>query len=126
MNQMISNGVNSQPFVCSTLERIEHFYTVILGLRVVKRTISHLDARLPVITFGFNSLAEEPRSQTITYLEWNPMFYMMPKEGITDAALVADAVSHPSTGHPKGRWGTDTNHQLALHVPSQNAFRKCK
>ncbi|MBO4226135.1 hypothetical protein [Bradyrhizobium neotropicale] len=53
MNQMIINGVNSQTFVCSNLERIEHFYTVIIGLRVVKRTVSHLDGRLPVINGGW-------------------------------------------------------------------------
>ncbi|MDI2073338.1 glyoxalase family protein [Bradyrhizobium japonicum] len=127
MNQMIINGVNSQTFVCSNLERIVHFYTAILGLRVVKRTVSHLDGRLPVITFGFNSLAEElPRSQTVTYLEWNPIFYMMPKEGFTDPALAADAVSNPRAGDPKGRWGAGTNHHLALHVPNRNGLLKWK
>lgn len=126
MNQMIINGVNSQTFVCSDLQRVEHFYTLILGLRVVKRTVSHLDGRLPVITFGFNSLAEEPRSQTIAYLEWNPIFYMMPKEGFTDPSLVADAVSNPRAGDPKGRWGAGTNHHLALHVPNRNGLLKWK
>ncbi|MBZ7924838.1 VOC family protein [Ensifer adhaerens] len=127
MNQMIISGVNSQTFVCSNLGRIEHFYTVVLGLRVLKRTVSHLDGRLPVITFGFNSHAEElPRTQTVTYLEWNPIFYMMPKEGFTDPALVADAVSNPRVGDAKGRWGAGTNHHLALHVPNRNGLLKWK
>jgi glyoxalase family protein len=55
MNKMVIGGVNNQVFVASNLGRIEHFYSVLLGLPLVKRTVHHLDPRLPVITFGFQA-----------------------------------------------------------------------
>ncbi|MDL2404026.1 VOC family protein, partial [Rhizobium mayense] len=48
------------------------------------------------------------------------------KDGFTDPALVADAVSNPRAGDPKGRWGAGTNHHLALHVPNRNGLLKWK
>ena len=50
MNKMVIGGVNNQVFVASNLGRIEHFYSVLLGLPLVKRTVHHLDPRLPVIS----------------------------------------------------------------------------
>jgi len=85
MNKMVIGGVNNQVFVASNLGRIEHFYSVLLGLPLVKRTVHHLDPRLPVITFGFQAFEGEPkRRHTISYVEWNPIFYMMPEAGFVD------------------------------------------
>jgi hypothetical protein len=73
MNKMVIGGVNNQIFVASTLGRIEQFYSM-LGLPLVKRTVHHLDPRLPVTTFGFQAFEGEPkRRHTISYVEWNPM-----------------------------------------------------
>jgi glyoxalase family protein len=126
MNNMIISGVNSQVFVASNLARIEHFYVELLGLPVVKRTVHHLDPRLPVITFGFNAFEGEPKSgHTISYIEWNPIFYSMPETGFVDPATLA-GVANPRVGDPKGRWGAGTNHHLALHVPTRNGLLKWK
>jgi len=46
MNKMVIGGVNNQVFIASNLGRIEHFYSVLLGLPLVKRTVHHLDPRL--------------------------------------------------------------------------------
>ncbi len=62
MNKMVISGVNNQVFIASNLARVEHFYTVLLGLPVVKRTVHHLDPRLPVVTFGFQSIQRGSRS----------------------------------------------------------------
>jgi hypothetical protein len=78
MNKMVIGGVSNQVFVANNLGRIEHFYSVLLGLPLVKRTVHHLDPRLPIITFGFQAFEGEPkRRHTISYVEWNPIFYMI-------------------------------------------------
>src|SRR5262245_28585217 len=106
MNSMIISGVNNQVFVAANLGRIEHFYSTLLGLPVVKRTVHHLDPRLPIITFGFQSFkGERKRGHTISYIEWNPIFYMMPQAGFMDAEAVVAGVTSPRVGDPKGRWG---------------------
>ena len=75
MNQMVIRGVSSQTFVAANFKRTEDFYGRVLGLPIVKRTVHHHDVRLPIITFGFQSLQGEPqRGETITYIEWNPIF----------------------------------------------------
>ncbi|MDK1373765.1 MULTISPECIES: VOC family protein [unclassified Sinorhizobium] len=127
MNQMVINGVNSQTFVAANIRRTEKFYTDALGLKVVKRTVHHLDERLPVVTFGFPGFPGEPaRGETITYIEWNPIFYMMPEKGFVDPEATHRGVSSPRVGDPKGRWGAGTNHHLALHVPDRNGLLKWK
>ncbi|MDH2384489.1 VOC family protein [Bradyrhizobium sp. CER78] len=127
MNEMIIRGVNNQVFVAANLGRIEHFYSTLLGLPVVKRTVHHLDPRLPVITFGFHAFkGEEKRGHTISYIEWNPIFYMMPDVGFVDQKAAVAGVTSPRVGDPKGRWGAGTNHHLALHVPTRNGLLKWK
>jgi glyoxalase family protein len=127
MNKMIIGGVNNQVFVASNLGRIEHFYSLLLGLPLVKRTVHHLDPRLPVITFGFQVFEGEPkRRHTISYIEWNPIFYMMPEAGFVDPRATSAGVACPRVGDPKGRWGAGTNHHLALHVPTRNGLLKWK
>jgi catechol 2,3-dioxygenase-like lactoylglutathione lyase family enzyme len=127
MNKMVINGVNNQVFVASNLGRIEYFYSVLLGLPLVKRTVHHLDPRLPVITFGFQTFKDESRrGHTISYIEWNPIFYMMPEAGFVDPNTTSAGVASPRAGDPKGRWGAGTNHHLALHVPNRNGLLKWK
>jgi catechol 2,3-dioxygenase-like lactoylglutathione lyase family enzyme len=127
MNRMVISGVNSQTFIASNLKRSEQFYTEFLGLPVVKRTVHHLNECLPVVTFGFHaSPGETPRGETVTYIEWNPVFYMMPEQGFTDPDATARGVASPRAGDPKGRWGAGTNHHLALHVPNRNGLLKWK
>ena len=127
MNQMIVNGVNSQTFVAANLSRVEQFYSQYLGLPVVKRSVHHLDERLPVISFGFNSFEGEPaRGHSITYIEWSPIFYAVPEKGFVDPVAARLNVSSPRVGDPKGRWGAGTNHHLALHVPNRNGLLKWK
>lgn len=127
MNKLIFRGVNSQTFVAANLARIEQFYTKVLGLQVVKRTVHHLDERLPVVTFGFSSFpGEQARGHSISYIEWNPIFYHVPEKGFTDAEATARALASPRAGDPKGRWGAGTNHHLALHVPNRNGLLKWK
>jgi catechol 2,3-dioxygenase-like lactoylglutathione lyase family enzyme len=127
MNQMVIRGITSQTFVAANLRRTEDFYTKALGLKVVKRTVHHLDPRLPVVTFGFANHAREPRrTETVTYVEWNPIFYMMPEEGFVEASATAFGVANPRVGDPKGRWGAGTNHHLALHVPNRDGLLKWK
>jgi catechol 2,3-dioxygenase-like lactoylglutathione lyase family enzyme len=127
MNQMTIKGVNSQTFLASNLTRTEEFYTKVMGLPVVKRTVHHLDMRLPLVVFGFNTMpGEKPRNHSIAYVEWNPIFYMMPEKGFTDPDVTKQGVSSPRVGDPKGRWGAGTNHHLALHVPNRNGLLKWK
>jgi glyoxalase family protein len=127
MNQMVINGVNSQTFIAANLKRVEQFYSEILGLPVVKRTVHHLDEHLPMVIFGFRKFNNEPaRGHSITYIEWNPIFYMMPDKGFTDPEITARGVASPRVGDPKGRWGAGTNHHLALHVPNRNGLLKWK
>jgi glyoxalase family protein len=127
MNQMVIAGINNQVFVASNLGRIEHFYSALLGLPLVKRTVHHLDPRLPVVTFGFRPFADEPkRGHTISYIEWSPIFYMMPQDGFVDPEATSFGVTSPRVGDPRGRWGAGTNHHLALHVPTRNGLLKWK
>ncbi|RCW81951.1 VOC family protein [Phyllobacterium bourgognense] len=127
MNQMVVSGVNSQTFITANLTRTERFYTEALGLPVVKRTVHHLDERLPVTTFGFRRFPNEGiRGESITYVEWNPIFYMIPEKGFVEADQTARGVASPRVGDPKGRWGAGTNHHLALHVPDRNGLLKWK
>ncbi|WP_281413827.1 VOC family protein [Rhizobium sp. BK650] len=124
---MVIRGVNSQTFVAANIRRTEDFYSRVLGLSVVKRTVHHHDARLPIVTFGFQSFGSEPqRGETITYIEWNPIFYMMPDGGFVEENATRDGVANPRVGDPKGRWGAGTNHHLALHVPNRDGLLKWK
>jgi catechol 2,3-dioxygenase-like lactoylglutathione lyase family enzyme len=127
MNQMVIRGVSSQTFVAANIKRTEDFYGRLLGLPVVKRSVHHLDARLPIVTFGFQAFQGEPqRGETITYIEWNPIFYMMPDRGFVEQDTTRDGVANPRVGDPKGRWGAGTNHHLALHVPNRDGLLKWK
>jgi glyoxalase family protein len=124
---MVINGVNSQTFLCSNMKRVEDFYTGTLGLVVVKRTVHHLDEQLPMVTFGFPAApGEVGRGQTISYIEWNPLFYMVPEDGFTDPESIQNSVRSPRVGDAKGRWGAGTNHHLALHVPNRNGLLQWK
>jgi len=127
MNKMTITGVNSQTFICADIRRVENFYVNVMGLPVVKRTVHHLDSRLPVITFGFKSFADDvQRDHTITYVEWNPIFYKMPENGFVNPEDTKRSVASPRVGDPKGRWGAGTNHHLALHVQNRNGLLKWK
>lgn len=102
MNQMVIKGVNSQTFMAANLGRVEKFYRDFLDLPVVKRTVHHLNQHLPVITFGFRSFTGEPRrGHTISYVEWNPIFYMMSERGFTEHDTTALGVASPRVGVPK-------------------------
>jgi catechol 2,3-dioxygenase-like lactoylglutathione lyase family enzyme len=127
MNHMTINGVNSQTFIASNLARVERFFTEYLGLPVVKRTVHHQDPRLPVLTFGFKGFdGAKPRTHSISYVEWSPIFYMVPEGGFFDADTTRVGVTSPRAGDPKGRWGAGTNHHLALHVPDRSGLLKWK
>ena len=127
MNQMVIKDVNSQTFMTANLGRVEKFCRDFLGLPIVKRTVHHLDQHLPVITFGFRNFTGEPRrGHTISYVEWNPIFYMMPERGFTEHETTMQGVASPRVGDPKGRWGAGTNHHLALHVLNRNGLLKWK
>lgn len=127
MNKMIVDGVNSQTFICRNISSVESFYDNILGLRVVKRTVHYFDERLPVITFGFPPVAgDDVSAHTISYIEWNPIFYTMPGKGFVDPETTRSDVTSPQIGDPKGRWGSGTNHHLAMRVPNRNGLLKWK
>jgi glyoxalase family protein len=127
MNPMVIKGVNSQTFMAANLGHVEKFYKDFLGLPVVKRTVHHLNQHLPVITFGFRKFTGESQSgHTISYVEWNPIFYMMPERGFTEHETTTQGVASPRVGDPKGRWGAGTNHHLALHVLNRNGLLKWK
>ena len=101
MNQMVIKGVNSQTFMAANLGRVEKFYRDFLGLPVVKRTVHHLNQHLPVITFGFRKFTGESQSgHTISYVEWNPIFYMMPERGFTEHETTTQGVASPRVGDP--------------------------
>lgn len=123
MSNMLIRGVNSQTFICADIRPVESFYVNYLGLSVVKRTVHHFDVRLPVITFGFEKTAgDTPRKNTITYVEWNPIFYKLPENGFVDPEDTKRHVTSPRVGDAKGRWGAGTNHHLALHVQNRNGL----
>ncbi|CAH0340851.1 VOC family protein [Rhizobium sp. CECT 9324] len=127
MNQMVIRGVSSQTFIAANIRRTEEFYSKALGLPVVKRTVHHHDARLPIVTFAFQQFqGEVQRTESITYVEWNPVFYMMPEKGFIEQSETVDGVANPRVGDPRGRWGAGTNHHLALHVPNRNGLLKWK
>lgn len=126
-NQMAIEGVNGQTFVARDILAVEKFYSGHLGLPVVKRSVHHLSPNLPMVTFGFPKLEGEPlRGESISYIEWNAIFYMMPEAGFVDPEETRRGVASPRAGDPKGRWGAGTNHHLALHVPNRNGLLKWK
>lgn len=69
MNAIPFNGVHGQTFVCSNAIRTTHLYLSILGLKLLKRTVHHLDPRLPVMIFGFTNVQGVISSQTVTLIE---------------------------------------------------------
>lgn len=115
-------GIHGQAFICSNLERSTRFLTETMGLRLVKRTVHHLDPRLPVAIFDFGPSSES----IVTYIEWNPIFYSVPSEGLLDAGTAALGLDAPQVGDAGGRWGAGTNHHLALHVDSREQLLRWK
>jgi len=125
---MSHSGIHSQVFLCSNLARTSHFLTTALGLRLVKRTVSPHSERLLQGYFGFGSTAglDGDPCGVVGYVEWDPIFYGVPVEGLTDAATAERAVSEPVIGDARGRWGVGTTHHLALHVRTRNGLLRWK
>lgn len=121
-------GIHSQVFLCSNLARTSAFLMSVLGLRVVKRTVHPHNERLLLSYFGFGpgaGLEGDPHA-AVGYVEWDPIFYAVPSEGLVDPAIVERAVTEPILGDGRGRWGTGTTHHLAFHVRSRNALVRWK
>lgn len=115
-------GIQGQAFVCSNLERTTRFMTEVLGMRLVKKTVHHLEPRLPVAHFDFGSESES----IVTYIEWNPIFYALPAEGLLDPQGARLAFDSPQVGDAKGQWGAGTNHHLAFHTQSREQLLRWK
>lgn len=115
-------GIQGQTFVCSNLDRTTRFLTEVLGLRLVKRTVHHLDPRQRVAAFDFG-----PESNSIvTYIEWNPIFYALPSGGLLDPDSAGRGYDSPEVGDAKGQWGAGTNHHLAFHTQSREQLLRWK
>jgi len=117
MSNSWAAGIHSQAFVVSNIERSTTFLSDVLGLRLVKRTVHDHDPRLPVRHFDFGS--DRQGGAHITLIEWNPIFYAIPSSGFFTAADTRAALDAPRVGAAMGRWGSGTNHHLALHVASR-------
>lgn len=125
---MTRNGIQSQVFLCSNLARTSEFLTTALGLRLIKRTVNPHSERLLQNYFGFGrgaGLDGDPYA-VVSYIEWDPIFYGVPREGLIDPVTVERAVSEPVIGDARGRWGIGTSHHLALHVRTRNALLRWK
>ncbi|MGH2844193.1 MAG: VOC family protein [Solirubrobacteraceae bacterium] len=117
-------GVQGHTFVSANLARTEQFMTGLLGLSVVKRTVHPGDARIPVLIFGFGETPES--GALVTYMEWSPIFYAFPPDGLLDVARARGAVDAPRVGDFRGSWGAGTNHHLALHVGDRSGLLRWK
>ena len=117
-------GVQGHTYVASNLSRTSRFLIEDLGLKLRKRTVHHSNEQIGVAFFGFSEDGvDEP---VIAYLEWSPLFFEMPGDGLIDPRRAAGATLRPSIGDAKGRWGAGTNHHLALHVQDRNGLLKWK
>ena len=117
-----TNGIQGQTNIVSNLQRTAAFMTEVLGLRLAKRAVHPHDERIACMEFGFDGQS----TQRLTFLEWSPIFYALPAEGLTSAAATRAALDHPRVGDFKGRWGAGTNHHVALHVSSREGLLKWK
>jgi glyoxalase family protein len=90
-------GIHHLTAVCSNAQRTIDFYTRILGLRLVKKTINFDDPGVYHIYFGDE--AGTPGT-LVTFFEWSHL--------------------------PKGRWGIGATHHLALITESYEAQLKWK
>jgi glyoxalase family protein len=90
-------GIHHLTAVCSNATRTVDFYTRILGLRLVKKTVNFDDPGAYHLYFG----DETGKPGTlITFFEWSNL--------------------------PKGHWGIGTTHHLAFVVDTQEAQLKWK
>ena len=76
--------------------------------------------------FGLSAGLDGDPFAVVSYIEWDPIFYGVPTEGLVDAETIRQAVSGPSIGDARGRWGVGTSHHLALHVRTRNALLRWK
>jgi catechol 2,3-dioxygenase-like lactoylglutathione lyase family enzyme len=117
-----THGIQGQTNIVSNLQRTEAFMTEVLGLRVTKRTVHPHDERIATMEIGFGAGS----TQRLTFVEWNPIFYAFPPEGLVGSAATTAALDRPRVGDFKGRWGAGTNHHVALHVASREGLLKWK
>lgn len=123
MGTAFCTGLLGHTFVTSNLARTTRFLTADLGLSLLKRTVHPENERLAVAYFGFPGAASEA---SVCYIEWAPIFYALPADGLVTAAAASAATERPELGDAKGRWGAGTNHHLALHVADRKGLLRWK
>ena len=90
-------GLHHLTAICSDAQRTVDFYTKVLGLKLVKKTVNFDDPGAYHLYFG------DPQGSPgtlVTFFEW--------------------------AGMPKGRWGIGTTHHLAFIVESKEAQLRWK
>lgn len=107
-------GLHGQTLISSNLDRTTAFLVEVLGLRLVKRTVHHRDPRLAMNHYAFPVAGDG--GATMTYVEWHPVFYSLPSDGLIDRDVVRGAWDAPRVGDFRGRWGAGTVHHVAFHV----------
>jgi glyoxalase family protein len=90
-------GIHHITLVCSNARRTLNFYTRVLGLRLVKKTVNFDDPSAYHLYFG-NQTASP--GTLFTFFEWKDL--------------------------PRGQWGIGTTHHVALTVESDDAQLKWK
>ena len=90
-------GIHHLTAVCSNAQRTSDFYTKILGLRFVKRTVNFDDPTVYHLYFGDRTGAP---GTLVTFFEWSRL--------------------------PKGRWGIGATHHLAFITESADSQLKWK
>ncbi|TAK66872.1 MAG: glyoxalase, partial [Bacteroidetes bacterium] len=90
-------GIHHLTAICSNAQRTVAFYTRILGLRFVKKTVNFDDPGSYHLYFGDETGAP---GTLVTFFEWSHL--------------------------PKGRWGIGATHHLAFCVESKEAQLKWK
>ncbi|MBI3195290.1 MAG: VOC family protein [Ignavibacteriae bacterium] len=90
-------GIHHITAICSNAQRTVNFYTKILGLRFVKKTVNFDDPGAYHLYFGDEDATP---GTLLTFFEWSYL--------------------------PKGNWGIGTTHHLALCVGTQEAQLKWK
>lgn len=116
-------GLHGQTLISSNLDRTSAFLVDLLGLQLLKITVHHHEPRLAVRHFGFRS---KPNGAVLTYVEWHPIFYAIPAQGLVSGDVVRAALDSPRVGDFRGAWGAGTFHHVALHVPDRTGLLKWK
>lgn len=117
-------GLHGQTLISSNLGRSSQFLEAALGLELRKRTVHPGDERVAVSHFGFpGAVGTGP---TLTYIEWHPIFYALPPEGLVEPEVVRAALESPQVGDSRGRWGAGTIHHVAMHTPDRASLLRWK